>query len=187
MRRTFVPTAVSICLLLGPWHLSAQISTTPEYRAKARFLANFPSFVDWPDAAFASRDTPFLICVFGDFSFGTSLAERAHGMEFRGRRVEVIWVHKVSELSLCQILFVSRGDSKRYAKVFDAVRGLSVLTAGETPNFLEEGGAVTFSYQQDTLQFEINMEAVENAHLKMSSRLLALARRVVNKTLGAKT
>jgi hypothetical protein len=185
--RDFVASGVVFCLLLAPLQLLAQTSTTAEYRAKANFLANFPSFVEWPDGAFVSPQTPFLICVFGDFSFGTSLAERAHTTNFRGRRVEVVWVRKVSELSLCQILFVSRGDTKRYAKVFDAIRGRNVLTVGETPDFLDAGGAVTFSFQLEALQFEINLNAVENAHLRISSRLLALARRVVNKSSGAKT
>ena len=180
-------TGIAVCLFLAPLNSLAQTSTSPEYRAKANFLANFPSFVDWPASAFATQQAPFLICVFGDFSFGTSLAERTHAIDYQGRRVEVVWVHKESELSLCQILFVSRNDPKHYAKVLEAVRGRNVLTVGETPNFLEAGGAVTFSFQQEAVQFEINLDAVEEAHLKMSSRLLALARRVVNKTAGAKT
>jgi hypothetical protein len=182
------PVLVVVCLMLIPLPASPQISTSPEYRAKANFLANFSMFVDWPVAVFDSPQSPFLICVFGDFSFGTSLAESTHGIDYRGRRIEVRWVHKEAELSACQILFVSRGDSRRYAKVFDAIRDKSVLTVGETPSFMDAGGAVSFVFQPESpLQFEVNLEAVESAHLKMSSRLLALARRVVNKTLGAKT
>lgn len=178
----------AVCRLLAPVQLLAQNSTTLEYRAKANFLANFPSFVDWPVSAFPSREAPFLICVFGDFSFGTSLAESTHSADYHGRRIEVRWARKESELAACQILFVSRGDTKRYAKALDAVRGQDVLTVGETSNFLDAGGAVAFNFQQESpLQFEINMDAVEGAHLKISSRLLALARRVLNKSTGAKT
>jgi hypothetical protein len=40
---------------------------------------------------------------------------------------------------------------------------------------------MSFFFQNEALQFEVNLEAAPGAHLRMSSRLLALARRVVNK------
>ena len=102
-------------------------------------------------------------------------------------RVEVRWAHKEQELHACQVLFISRANGKNYAKALDAVRRDSVLTVGETPDFLEAGGAVTFSFQQELLQFEINLNAVDVARLKISSRLLSLARRVVNNAAGSKS
>jgi hypothetical protein len=178
---------LALCLLLMPLQLQGQGSTTVEYRAKANFLSNFPNFVEWPADAFSSAQAPFMICVFGDFSFGTSLAQDTRGNTVHGRSVEIRWARKEQELRSCQILFVSHADSKRYVKVLEAVRGANILTVGETPDFLEAGGAVTFFFQQDALQFEVNLAAAEGAHLKMSSRLLALARRVVNKAAEAKS
>jgi YfiR/HmsC-like len=164
----------------------AQPSTAAEYRSKANFLATFPSFVDWPESAFSSTQAPLLICVRGDFSFGTSLAELARGALSHGRRIEVRWVHKDQELRTCHIAFVSRSESKRYAKLLQALDGAGVLTVGETDDFLAAGGAITFSFERETLQFEVNLVAAENARLKISSRLLALARRVRNKSEAAK-
>jgi hypothetical protein len=40
---------------------------------------------------------------------------------------------------------------------------------------------MTFLFKDEALQFEVNLVAATGAHLRMSSRLLALARRVVNK------
>jgi hypothetical protein len=61
------------------------------------------------------------------------------------------------------------------------VQGIDVSSVGETPDFLSAGGAVSFSFQNESLQFEVNLLAATDAHLRMSSRFLALARRVVNK------
>ena len=169
-----------------PPPLAAQQSTAAEYRSKANFLATFPSFVDWPESAFPSAQAPFLICVRGDFSFGTALAEFARGASPHGRRVDVKWVHKDQELRDCQIGFVSRSESKRYAKVLQAVQGAGVLTVGETPGFLAAGGIISFAVERELLQFEVNLVAADGARLKISSRLLTLARRVVNRTDGAK-
>lgn len=158
-----------------------------EYRAKASFLAAFPNFIEWPESVFPSQQTPLLLCVFGDFSFGTSLAEMTRASSIRGRRVEVRWARKDQELRACQILFVSHSESKRYEKIFKAIEGASVLTVGETPDFLSSGGAIDFLVEEDKLQFEVSMVAAQEAHLHISSNMLALARHVITRQEAAKT
>jgi len=130
--------------------------------------------------------SPFLICVRGDFSFGTSLAELARGASPHGRRVGVRWVRKDQDLRNCHIAFVSRSESKRYAKRLQVLEGTGVLTVGETDAFLGAGGAISFSFERETLQFEVNLIAADTSHLKIRSRLLALARHVVTRTEAAK-
>jgi hypothetical protein len=159
----------------------AEHSQEAEYRAKAMFLSKFPSFVEWPAEALPPGESPLLICVYGDFSFGMALAGSARGETVHGRRMEVKWIRKEKELRACQILFVSRSEAKRYKQVLESVQGTSVLTVGETPDFLDAGGAISLLYQQDALQFDVNLDTASEAHLKLSSRMLALARRVVNK------
>src|SRR5258707_61424 len=180
------PPRVLLCfwgafsLLIFPFPPPAQAPAVAEYRAKANYLANFPSFVEWPPEALPSGNAPFLVCVSGEFSFGTSLAEITRGSTVHDRRIEIRWVRKVQELAACQILFVSRSEQKSYSQTLDAVRGQTILTVGETPGFLEAGGILSFSGQQGTIQFDVNLEAANKAHLKISSRLLALARHVLN-------
>ena len=182
-----MPLVAAICLLVcAALPVCSQEARASEYRSKANFLTTFPSFVDWPESAFTSAQSPFLICVRGDFSFGTSLAELARRASPHGRRVEVRWVHQDQELRSCHIAFVSRSESKRYAKLLQFLEGTGVLTVGETESFLGAGGAVSFYFEHETLQFEVNLIAADTAHLKISSRLLALARHVVGKTGGGK-
>ncbi len=149
----------ALSLLLISLPLPAQNFAPLEYRAKANYLANFPSFVEWP----------------------------TRGTTVHNRPVEIRWIRKPQELSSCQILFVSHSEQKRYSQSLDAVRDHVVLTVGETPEFLDAGGIVSFSTQQGALQFDVNLEAADKAHLKISSRLLALARHVVNRTEAAKS
>jgi hypothetical protein len=176
--------ALSLSLVSSP--LPAQDSNEFEYRAKANYLANFPSFVEWPEETSPSNKAPFLICVFGEFSFGTSLSKITRGTVVRDRRVEVRWIRKHEELSSCQILFVSRSEQKKYRQSLDAVRGRTVFTVGETPEFLGAGGILSFSSQDGTIRFDVNLEAANKVHLKISSRLLALARHVMNQTAAAR-
>jgi hypothetical protein len=178
---------VALSFLLASLPLPAQDTATAEYRAKANYLANFPSFVEWPPEAWSQGKTSFLVCVFGEFSFGTSLAEITRGVTVHDRRIEIRWIRKPQELAACQVLFVSRSEQKSYTQALDAVRGQTVFTVGETPGFLEAGGILSFSGQQGTIQFDVNLEAANKAHLKISSRLLALARHVLNQTEAAKS
>jgi hypothetical protein len=180
-----VGMALSLLLLAPPFQ--AQTSPSPEYHAKAHFLSKFPMFIEWPENALPAGHAPFLICVFGDFSFGTSLAEKTHGTAIHERRVEIRWVRKHRELKSCQILFVSRSEQKRYGHVLEAVRGQGVLTVGETAEFLDAGGIVSFAMQHEMLQFDVNLDGASKARLKISSHMLALARRVVTTAEPAKT
>lgn len=175
-----------LCLSFGAFsdasRLFAQDSVTAEYLAKANYIANFPNFVEWPSDPSRPGKFTFLVCVFGDYPFGTSLAESMRGATVDGRRTEVRWVRKPQELSSCQILFVSHSERKRYAQTLDVVRDLTVLTIGETPDFLEAGGILTFTFRDGKILFDVNLDAANKSHLKLSSRLLALARYVLNPT-----
>ena len=185
--RALIRVGAALSFLLASLSLPAQDTATAEYRAKANYLANFPSFVEWPAEVWPQGKTSFLVCVFGEFSFGTSLAEISRGATAHDRRIEIRWVRKPQELSACQVLFVSCSEQKSYTQVLDPVRGQTVLTVGETPGFLDAGGILSFSGQQGTIQFDVNLEAANKAHLKISSRLLALARHVLNQTEAAKS
>ena len=179
-----VSFGIGLVLVIVSSVAAGQASVSEEYRSKADFLVKFLDFVEWPQSTFASAQAPFLVCVRGDFPFGTSLAEVARGSTPQGRRVDVRWIHEDQKLRNCHILFVSHSESKRYTRVLQAVEGADVLTIGETPDFLSAGGAMTFSVQSDpagneALQFEVNLPAANAAHLKISSKLLAVARRIV--------
>lgn len=165
---------------------AAQNSVTAEYEWKANFLAKSATFVDWQGDSPLRLANAFRWCVFGTFSFGTSLAEHTRGIAFEGKKSEVKWVHKEAELASCQIVFVSRSEEKRYTKVLDAAREGRALTVGETPGFLDAGGMVALLMDGSSPVFEVNLQAVETARLKVSSRLLALARRVVSHPVSAK-
>jgi uncharacterized protein DUF4154 len=190
LRASESPRTAAVCLLqaialvLYPLALHAQGQVNPEYRTKASYISKFPRFVDWPADTINSPRTSFLICVIGDYPFGISLSQLVLGKTFRNHRYEVRWVHNPTESRSCQILFVSKSEQKRYRLLLDMVSGQTVLTVGETPEFLDAGGMIAFSMPADTLQFDVNLAAASKAHLKMSSQLLTLARRVVPATVA---
>ncbi len=164
---------------------AAQDSIANEYAWKANFLAKTANFIEWPSDSPLQTANAFRWCVYGTFSFGTTLAEMTRDIAVNGKRGEVKWIHKETELPGCQIIFVSRSEQAHYAKVLDAAKPGRGLTVGETQDFLDAGGMVTLLTDGKTPAFEVNLEAAAASKLKLSSRLLALARRVISHTVTA--
>jgi hypothetical protein len=65
-----------------------------------------------------------------------------------------------------------------------SVSGNGVLVVGETEHFVQEGGIIGFCLEQNKIRFEINLEAAEKAKLKISAKLLALAKTVIGDPRG---
>ena len=150
-----------------------------EYQLKAMYLRKIPSFVEWPPSAANSSKGAFQLCTLGDYPFGTRLAWEVGSVSVGGRRIELRWAHKEQELDGCEVIFFSRSEAKRYGKILEGLKGKSVLTIGESEDFLEAGGMVELSFENDRLPLEVNLVAARNANLKVDARLLAMAKRVV--------
>ena len=183
----FVLIAIATIVITSPFVAAAQNSVPSEYRSKATFLATFPSFVDWPDGAFPSEDSPFVVCVLGEFRFGTTLAEVSRDSTPHGRHVSMRWIRHNQQLRGCHVLFVSSSEISRYAKVIALVQGTSTFTVGETTDFLGAGGMLAITFEHEAIQFEVNLGLAKEAHFHVSSRLLAIARRVVDSTESTKS
>src|ERR1700680_3201286 len=125
------------------------------YRTEANFLAHFASFVDWPDSAFLDRGAPIHLCLFGAVDFGNSLTELTRDLMPKGRHIEVRSVKTPNQARTCHILFIGRDDAKKYPAILSPIRDLPILTVGETENFLDAGGIISFAFEE-TLQIDIN-------------------------------
>jgi hypothetical protein len=155
----------------------ASAQTAPEYDVKAVFLYNFAKFVDWPPAAFPDPNS-LTICVLGDDPFGGSLQAVA-GEQVANHKLNVLRTDSISKTAGCQILFISRSERERLPQILAAVKGSPVLTVGDTNGFVDRGVIINFVPEGSKVRFEINTEPADRAGIKISSKLLQLAKRVV--------
>jgi hypothetical protein len=153
-----------------------------EYEVKAAFLYNFIKFVEWPASAFEGKNSPIVIGVLGsdpflDTSSATNYLEDAiAGKTIEDRRIVVLHLERASDLSSCQLLFVSPSEKNHLKEILQRLRGKHVLTVSETENFCEQGGIINFIRQPGKVRFEINPLMAEEGHLKINSRLLNVAK-----------
>ena len=159
-------------ILVGACRLPAAAQEiTAEYRVKAAYLYNFVKFVEWPGL----QSSALRICVAGLNPFGPVLDELVRGEVVAGRRLESNVI--LEPMPGCHVLFIPQGaNTPAYLR---AARGHPILTVGEEPGFISSGGMARFYIDGGNVRFEINPTAGEQAGLRISSRLLRLARIVV--------
>lgn len=150
----------------------------PEYQVKAAYLFNFLKFVEWPEEAFPDPLAPIVIGISGDDPFGNALPQVIIGKTVQGRDLVIHKYHFGEDLRGAHILFIGPSEKKRLPQILSSLRGSSVLTVADTEGFLEAGGMIQFLSENDRVRFAINVDATSRAKLKMSSKLLSLARAV---------
>ena len=76
----------------------------------------------------------------------------------------------------CQLLFVSASERDVFRVLLQA--GPGVLTVGESSGFLSDGGMINFVVDERRVRFDVSLKNAANASVKISSRLLSVARTV---------
>jgi hypothetical protein len=151
---------------------ASQDATAPEL--KAAFLLNFARFTIWPDTALPTG-TPLMFCVSGDDRVADAIQELARRQQVQDRAVLVHRV-KADVAVMCHLLYSSAGQLDRDQRLLRALAATPVLTVSDSPEFTRAGGIVNFYVDNGKMRFAMNPKAAERAQLKISSKLLNLAR-----------
>jgi hypothetical protein len=112
-------------------------------------------------------------------AFESELNQVVKGKTVGGRAVTVVPVQTAEQSLGCQILFIASSQDKQSRQIIDTLRNTSVLTVGESEGFLERGGIINFVLQDDRVQLQVNHKAATQAGLHISSRLLSVAKLVI--------
>jgi YfiR/HmsC-like len=147
-----------------------------EDQMKAAFLFHFAQLVEWPADAFDRSDSSLFLCTLEDDAFFDELENTVEGKQIGSRTIRVRHVHFSQATRGCDMLFISKSQGKSLQLA--TLRDLPVLTVGESDDFLSSGGMIRFRLAEDRIRFDINLEAADSSHLKISSRLLLLANSV---------
>jgi hypothetical protein len=166
-------------LLLAPvLGLYAQTKSFQEYQVKAVFLYQLTNFVSWPDEVFDGPNTPFKIGILGEDPFGVFLDKAIQGESVDGRQIVVERFADVENLNsrACQILFISSSLENQLSLILESTQNQRILTIGDVEEFARLGGMVNLMREGNRVHIEINVDSIKGADLKVSSKLLKLAR-----------
>jgi hypothetical protein len=164
--------------LSSAWPAHAQGVEAPEASVKSAFLYKFAGYVDWPASAFAAPDAPFVFGVLGADDIALELAKIAAGRNIGGHPVAVKRFKEGEPVRGVHVLFVGRSAFDR-PTISRAGTLPGVLLVTETERGLEAGSAINFVTAEDRVGFEVSLDAAERNGLRISSRMLGVAKRVL--------
>ena len=166
--------ATMLCLLGAT--ASAQTRSADENQVKAAFLLNFGKFVEWPATAFADPTGLFRICVSGATDVANALGVLTIGQKLNGRAISVMLIDHHQPLKQCHMLFIGNVPVKERKSLLAEAKGTNAFTVAEEKDLVDDGSMLNLVNTDNRLSFEINQQLAEEAGLKISSRLLSLAK-----------
>jgi hypothetical protein len=182
----FASIAGGLFLSASPKALS-QNEVGVEYSVKLGFLYNFTKFVEWPPDSFRDPGAPLAICIVGHDPFRQDLEAELRTRKVGDHPVEVRTQTPNDKLSVCQIVFVPVTEKNQADRILRGLQGSRTLTVGETEGFAVLGGIINLTVEGNNVHFEINRLAADRAGLKISSKLLNMAKIVKEQDHGGKS
>ncbi len=163
---------------------------------KAAFIYNFIKFVEWPKDKIADSNEPISIGILGKDPFENAF-EPLKDKKAKGRKIVIKRfkgfeglkeIHgkdkaglqrQIKAIRKCHVLYICCSEKESQRDIINSVKAYSILTVGESEVFFKSGGIINFLMEEKKVRFEINLAAAKRAKLKISSKLLRLAKRVV--------
>jgi len=158
---------------------SAQSKRDLAYKLQAVYLLNFLEFTEWPDSVFENGQSPIVVGVLGTDPFAQVFEEVVRNETIADRPINVERFESAAGMTRCHAIFICLSERENYSSHLNRLKGLPTLTVSEIDGFTYLGGCVSFYVEEGKLRFEINMQALKESGINMSSKLLRFAR-IVN-------
>jgi len=142
-----------------------------EYDLKAAYLLNFAGYVEWPDSP-----KPVTICVYGNNPFKAATLSTL--LAAKAGQIDAAFKYPLhsAQLADCNIVYLAQSEQDRFDKAIALLRNTPVLIITDIQDGLPEGSMINLITESNRLRFEINISTVLAAKLKISSKMLKLAK-----------
>jgi hypothetical protein len=155
---------------------------------KAAFLVNFLRYTEWPDSSFDGAAAPFRVAVIGDAEVAealqavvrrsTRVGNRA--LDVRSLRLPTRRLREGDplpvELRDVHAVYVGEFDDESTGRLLEVLRDHDVLTVGGQSGFAALGGMIGLREAGSRIVFDANPEVIRRSSLRVSARVLRLAR-----------
>jgi hypothetical protein len=152
-----------------------------EYRVKAAFVCKFAGYVEWPAQLFARPDSPIVIGAVASDAVVDELVRTAAGLSAEGRPLLVRKLERGDALASAHLVYIAASHESRLAETLAAAKGQPVLLVTESSRAPALGSMINFVVVDDKVRFDIAPQVAEQSQLKISARLLGVARAVIGK------
>ncbi len=155
---------------------------------KALYSYKFALFTEWPEAKLNDGNAALEFCIIGRNPFGQSAMDAIQDKPIKDKsiHIEVYDSGVLSEESLnnCHVAYISNSEMQRLPALLNSLQQFPILTISDIPGFSKRGGMITLIKSGDHIQFEINPDAIKQAALTVSSKIIELATLVKTSNAG---
>lgn len=155
-----------------------------ESELKATYLYNFLKFVRWPDdPCNLPEGRSHQIAVLGDSPFNDELRVMHDKLKEHDPELEITFYGPFSdtmELPCCCLLFIAESELNHLPAILKKLAGLPVLTVSDNDASMARGVMITLVPWKNKIRWAINRQPVIESGLKMNSKLLDIAVKVID-------
>jgi len=155
-----------IMIFFGITEVFAQVSA---YKIQSLFLYNFTKHVKWQN----TEGETFTVGIYGNSSAFKEIRENLINKKAWGRSINVIEIESAEDISKCHIAYMARSNKKKILDLIDTSDLSNTLLVTED-DFMDNGAAISFVYEQSKLNFKISKAKIEQVGLKVSGSLISI-------------
>lgn len=174
-------------LLLG-WNHSwsqpapqAPAGKIAEESLKAAFIYKFLGYAEWPASSFSGVSTPYVIGTMHADDIASELAQIVPGRTINNRPIELRKLKEGASLQGIHLLVIGELRSERLNEMIAEAQRRSILTVTQSSEALAAGSIINLVTLDRKVRFEVSLDAAEKSRIRLSSRLLPVAYRVLPK------
>jgi uncharacterized protein DUF4154 len=178
----FVACLLGYLLAIGAWSAPSPHGDDAAPGAtsiKAAFVYRFLGFVEWPARALQSAHAPIVIGVLGADALARELEEVVANRRVDERAIEVRRVDAAHALDGVNVLFVGEHAADALPALAEPAARASVLIVSDFAGALDRGSVINLLVVDNRVRFEVSLDAASRSALRLSSRLLGVAYRVL--------
>lgn len=170
------PKALCLAILIALYGWSPlALPAASEQALTVAFLYNFIKLSEWPES---DKSGELAVCVSRQADIKHEVMSLS-GKEVDGNKIVVVPLEQDTDTGNCHLLYLSQTDSpedvNRWIK---SASNTATLLVGNYNALLDSGGMIAIFNDGERLQFDVDLEPVKRAKIKLSSEMLKIAHTV---------
>jgi hypothetical protein len=137
----------------------------------AAMIFNFTKYIQWPNE---TETGDFVIGIWGDDEIYKSL-KVYDGKPKSIKKYSIKTVNSLTDVSGCDVIFISPAKNKEFENVKSMVSGKPVLTVTAAEGYGKRGSCINFKMVNEKIRFELNQNVISASSLKVSNALTVLS------------
>lgn len=152
------------------------VAQPTEHEVKAAMIFNITRFVEWPESAFFATGSPLVVAIVGRDGVGDALEPMLRGKLVNSHPFEVRRLRAADEIPRCHVLYLAGSEKRRIRTILETLGDSSTLTVADIEDFAKRGGHINLVVDDQRVRVLVNPSRAEASHLKISAKLMSLAR-----------